>query len=88
MLLAKDHATREFWWHNKEFLKLCSEKRNREVQPEEFEQKKSSLYFQEAEIFYLYPSCPHAFYHRAIKVKGILSSMIDLINMKISLKLS
>ena len=88
MLLAKDHATREFWWRNKEFLELCSEKWDREVRHTEFEQSKSSSYFREAEIFYQYPPCPLAFYHRAIKVKGILSLMIDLINGKISLKLS
>jgi hypothetical protein len=72
--MAKDRATRQFWWQDKGFLDVCSARESRKFGRTDFEHTGQTppYYFREAELFYRYPSCPYAFYHRAVKVKGML----------------
>jgi len=72
VLLAKDQATREAWWKDSDFIKVVSDRHCRQNIAEEFRRPDSTYFFEEASIFYEYPSSPHAFYHRAVKVKGII----------------
>ena len=72
VLLAKDQATREAWWKDSDFIKVVSDRHCCQNIAEEFRRPGSTYFFKEASMFYEYPSGPHAFYHRAVKVKGII----------------
>jgi hypothetical protein len=73
VLLAKDQATREAWWNDSDFISgLPDPYGSRPKFKEEFCRTGSPHFLREAEYFYQNPSSSHAFYHRAVKVKGII----------------
>jgi hypothetical protein len=73
VIMAKDQATREVWWEDEAFLScIHDEDEPRDYSRKDFQPGKE-LYFEESEIFYESPISSSAFYHRAVKVKGISS---------------
>jgi hypothetical protein len=72
VLLAKDQATREAWWTDSDFMRAISLSHSGKNLAEEFPSPDSTYFFKEATMFYRNPSSPHAFFHRAVKVKGII----------------
>lgn len=75
VLLAKDQATREAWWNDSDFISGLPDDPYYGTRPKfkkEFRRTGSPHFFREAEYFYQNPSSSHAFYHRAVKVKGII----------------
>ena len=75
VIMAKDQATRQVWWEDKAFLSGIhdeDEDEPRDYTRKDFQRGKK-LYFDESDIFYSNPFCSSAFYHRAVKVKGISS---------------
>jgi len=73
VLLAKDQATREAWWEDPDFIAYYSRMHNCENIIEQFRRPGASKHFSdEARLFYQSPCSPHAFYHRPVKVKGII----------------
>jgi len=73
VLLAKDQATREAWWEDSDFIKHISRKHHLQNLTDEFRRPDSKYFCNEASLFYASNPCsPYAFYHRAVKVKGII----------------
>jgi len=73
VLLAKDQATREAWWEDPDFIAFYSRRHDCEDITEQFRRPGANKYFvNEARVFYESPCSPHAFYHRPVKVKGII----------------
>jgi len=64
--MAKDQATRQVWWEDEAFLTH----KQRDLGRKDF-QRGTELYFCESDKFYEDPCSSSAFYHRAVKVKGI-----------------
>lgn len=74
--MAKDQATREAWWEDNTFLSPLNASQRRQYSKMDFQVCQDGLnikvpdqYFNEELLFYRHPSCPYAFYHRAVKVK-------------------
>jgi hypothetical protein len=73
VIMAKDQATRQVWWGDEAFLsRIHDEDELRDYSRKDF-QPGEELYFEESEIFYENPFSSSAFYHRAVKVKGMSS---------------
>jgi len=68
--MAKDQATRQVWWEDEAFLTHAADDNQTDLSRKDF-QRGTELYFGESDIFYQDPCSSSAFYHRAVKVKGI-----------------
>ena len=73
--MAKDQVTRQSWWKDEAFLSHVSELEATEINRSSFAGVGSNsppdYYFKEAELYYRRPPSGFAFFHRAVKVKGI-----------------
>src|SRR5437762_4404936 len=74
VIMAKDQATRQVWWEDEAYLSCINDPKEPRVYSREDFQPGKELYFQDSYCFYAEEPCSSsAFYHRAVKVKGILS---------------
>jgi len=73
--MAKDQVTRQSWWEDQTFLSRASKLQHAKVDRNSFASLGPNLsdncYFKEAELYYRRPPDGAAFFHRAVKVKGI-----------------
>lgn len=74
VIMAKDQATRQIWWEDETYLSCINDHKEPRVYSRKDFQPGMGLYFQDSYCFYIEEPCSSsAFYHRAVKVKGISS---------------
>jgi hypothetical protein len=69
--MAKDQVTRQSWWEDQIFLSRASILQGDKVDRNSFANSSGDCYFKEATLYYSRPPDGAAFFHRAVKVKGI-----------------
>ena len=74
VIMAKDQATRQVWWEDEAYLSHINDHKEPRVYGREDFQPGKAFYFQDCSLFYAGETCSSsAFYHRAVKVKGLSS---------------